>query len=236
MKLKEILDHLTFNELSQHKLGGFKEGHVADENIPKLLTTINEGIRSINRRIEILQGITVVRLSANKQYYTMSKEFAEVAGVGSTETKYIIDTVTTPFKGKFRKFVQIVDSGGNTLLVNVRELSSSLALPNYNTFQHPSPIEGDFVSVEYLYDPDDLVSTTMVQASTEEYPLPYFTAPALYAYVAMSLNIGMSTQQSNQENMMNTNKYENEIKLLEDNTILVGDTCLVTRFTNNGWI
>ena len=236
MKLKEILDHLTFNELSQHKLGGFKEGHVADENIPKLLTTINEGIRSINRRIEILQGVTVVRLSANKQYYTMSKEFAEVAGVGSTETKYIIDTVATPFKGKFRKFVQIVDSGGNTLLVNVRELSSSLALSNYNTFQHPSPIGGDFVSVEYLYDPDDLVSTTMVQASTEEYPLPYFTAPALYAYVAMSLNIGMSTQQSNQENMMNTNKYENEIKLLEDTTILVGDTCLVTRFTNNGWI
>lgn len=236
MKLKEILDHLTFNELSQHKLGGFKEGYVADENIPKLLTTINEGIRSINRRIEILQGVTVVRLSANKQYYTMSKEFAEVAGVGSTETKYIVDTVTTPFKGKFRKFVQIVDSGGNTLLVNVRELSSSLALSSYNTFQHPSPIEGDFVSVEYLYDPDDLVSTTMVQASTEEYPLPYFTAPALYAYVAMSLNIGMSTQQSNQENMMNTNKYENEIKLLEDSTILVGDTCLITRFTNNGWI
>ena len=236
MKLKEILDHLTFNELSQHKLGGFKEGFVSDENIPKLLTTINEGIRSINRRIEILQNVVVVRLSENKQYYTMSKEFAEVAGSGSSEIKYIIDTVTTPFSGKFRKFVQIVDSGGNPLLVNVRELTSSLAIPSYNTFQHPSPIEGDFVSVEYLYDPDDLVSTTMVQAGIEEYPLPYFTAPALYAYVAMSLNIGMSTQLSNQESMMNTNKYENEIKLLENCSILVGDTSLITRFTNNGWI
>jgi hypothetical protein len=166
----------------------------------------------------------------------MAKEFATVAGSEHPETKYIEDTDSRPFTGRFRKFIQIVDSGGNNLLSNVRELNSSLAIPSYNIFQHPFPIEGDFVSVEYLYDPDDLVSTTMAQASVEDYPLPYFTAQALYAYVAMSLNIGMVTQQSNQESMMSYNRYENEIKLLTDSIALLGDTSIVSRFTYNGWI
>ncbi len=236
MKLKQILDHLTFNELSQHRIGGYELGHIADADIAKILSVINSGIEIINQRTNLLNGLVTVELSAAIDTYVMDYTYAVVAGNGSSNTKYIKDTVDAPFPIKFRKFLQISDSVGEGMLINSRGVAEALAIPAYNKFQHPTPKDGDIVYVEYEYDPVDLVATTYAAASLLEYPLPYFTAPALYAYVSGTFNEGVDTNTVEGVKANSMSKFEYELTQLKNNNVLVGDTYYSSKFINNGWI
>lgn len=221
MKLKQVLDHLTNNELAQHRIGGYADGHVMDVDIPKILSTINQGIVVINQRVNLLTKVSPVILSVSQTTYVMDKA-----------STYIDDPT---FPTNFKKFIQITDGNGKEYLLNVRDVPESLAIPAYNVFQHPSPIEGDIAIVEYEYDPEELVASTYAEACLLEYPLPYFTVAALYAYVSMKMEEGMTIQEVLAKNTTGFSKFDFEIEQLKSYVTTLGDTYYGSKFHNNGW-
>ena len=236
MNIKDILDYLTYNELSQHRLGGYSTNGVANADIPKIITTINQGIMEISKRTDLLHGLVQIDMLENRFLYPMLQKHAVVAGAAMVGDKFIKDSVEAVFPKNFRKFVHVYTPAGEECELNVRQLAESLAVPSYNTLQVPLSNTHTYLLVEFIYDPAQLTVTNMVEAQATEYPLPPFTVTALYSYVASKMLEGQNTESSRGIAELAMQKFEEEIKQIENQNVLIGDMYTSSKFYSNGFV
>ena len=236
MKLSEILNHLTFNELSQISIGGYANGAVLDADIPKLLTTINSGCQVINDALNILLANVWIELKDNITTYELTSVHSQTTGNSATHSLYIADSAQHVFNYDVTRIVEVKDSKFNSFAINVRNDPFSLHTPMHNVLQVPFPKTGEEISVEYNHTPVLMVSTTMAQAALEEYSLPHYTVNALYAYVEAAMTAGITRSQDLQDDNVTYQKFLAEMEYLRINRHTVDDTFLEEKFVNNGWI
>lgn len=236
MKLSEILNHLTFNELSQVAIGGYANGVVADADIPKLLTTINTGCQVINDALNILIANVWVELRDNIVTYKLDAAHSQTTGNSATHVLYIADSPQHVFNYEVTRIIEVKDSKFNSFAINVRNDPFSVHIPMHNVIQIPFPKTGEEISVEYYHTPVKMVSTTMAQAQLEDYSLPHYTVNALYAYVEGAMTAGITATQDLQDDNVAFQKFLGEIEYLRANSHVVDDTFLEEKFVNNGWV
>jgi len=241
MLIKEILDHLTSNELSQHKYGGYSNGAMEDIYIPKVVTTLNQGIRDINTHIDICKDSMVVQLDERITDYRMNKLYAK-ANTASTVAegkRFILDANSRRFDYDFRKFKSIApfnNEANQVYELNHRTAHNSISIISYDTFRVAIPITGVEVSVEYSHAPRGIKASTMLEASIEEFTLPTDILTALYAYVESKMTAGMGTQNDMADDNKAISLYMAELQKLKHTSLIADDMYINNSFKLGGWV
>ena len=241
MYIKEILNHLTMAELSQHKYGGYREGVMSDEDVPKVVGILNDGLKDINQHANLCRDNTIVRLKPWMTDYKMNKRFA-ITNTGSdveSGKRYILDSLNRKFDYDFRRIVSVAPAnnvGNDVYRINERSHHWSIGIIKYDTFRIPFPKEGMKVEVEYEHHPRNILAQTMEEAALEELDMPLDILPALYAYVEEKMTAGLSVQQDIADDNAAMSRYMIAIQRLGRSNIMAGDLHENDNFRLRGWL
>lgn len=241
MFISEVLDHLTMAELSQHKYGGYAEGVMQDEYIPRVVGIINQGLRDINQHVNICRDNTLVRLLPYRTDYQMDKAYAQTNTDSAVDAskRYILDSPTRKFDYAFRRIVSVApfnNVGNDVYQINNRSHHWSVGIITFDTFRLPFPVGGSKVDVEYEHHPRNIQCKTRAEAELEEFTFPLDGLEALYAYVEERMTAGLSVQQDIQDDGHSGTRYSIALKRLKHSNLMAGDLRSNDNFKRNGWI
>jgi hypothetical protein len=230
----EIMQNLTFGELSQYSIGGLEDGRIAVTNYPRVMAAINRGVGEIQKDLSINEGSVRLALIPGIVTYPINSEHSVVTGTSTT--RFVDDSVYAPFEDDILRILAVYDKGGTELPINVSNRSDTVYVPAHNVIQVPAVKEGDILGVVYTRLTRPTVVTTAAEASTAVLPIPDYTLTALYAYVASVMSAGITTGQEIADSQVWTNKYNAAIAQIKLTPSVAPDDYTNTKLTDNGFI
>jgi hypothetical protein len=234
MTLAEILEQLTYGELSQLAMGGWDDG-IRREDLPKVLAHINLGLKELYKRFWLSSKEVLVQLHDHIQVYTLDKHYAATNTLSPAKEKYIIDSVYQPFQNDLLKIEQVFNENGELMYLNDLTEPWSLFTPSYNQLQVPFPEHHNILLVHYR------ASHPKIELRPDEDPkdvqvmLPEGLLEPLLLYVGYRA-FGSLTSVPDAESSVYLQKFENSVQ----NALKAGlqiSTCYGNmRLDNQGWV
>lgn len=137
MKLNELLEGLSFNELSNLALSNEGSGTIQDSKIPRLISATNSALLDIYSRFLLHEKELVLQTFDWKTQYQL--KLAHAVSSGGSSIKYIMDTEADPFLEDIIHVIAVHDELGDELPVNDPEDCCSVFFPQPDTVQIPDP-------------------------------------------------------------------------------------------------
>jgi len=114
MTLQDILDQLTYGELSQLDMGGNSdEFGLSVGNTSQVLSHIDMGLIDLHKRFNLHKGTVVLTLNENVDMYRIHSSASMVNGTAAIP--YLADTVANPFQDNLLKIERIETMASNTV-------------------------------------------------------------------------------------------------------------------------
>jgi hypothetical protein len=249
--LQEILDNLTYGELSHVSVGGGALGFIASKDYPKIVSCLNGALTALHKRFLLRTGEVRVQQYADITTYYLRSEYA-VSNTTSDKTKYIIDSAEEPFPLNIFKIEQVLSASGVALVLNDSAISET----------HPVYYDGEVIQSTPIFTPnfDTLVMTPVIgklEAVTVKYRADHprikidlgFDPNTVYLHIptsildAISLNIASriytpltSGDGERSAASLYNYQYELECKRLEMESVTLDDNTFDARFADNGWV
>ncbi len=133
------------------------------------ITILNSTLDQLYRELPLLYKACTIELIDQKLYYPLRSDYA-VSNTGSTEEKYIQDTVEQPFYPYLIKILKVTDKCGNAFSINNSCDTNSIHLPEFDTLFYTNyDYVSDFINVIYQANHIPLINA--------DYETQYLTFP-----------------------------------------------------------
>lgn len=233
----QIMENLTYGELSQYSVGGAADGKICETDYPRVMSAINRGVNEIQKDLSINENSVRLRLIEGIVTYPIHSRHSIITGTESPSNKlFVDDSIYDPFEDDILRIHQVYNKGGKELTINNRNRSDTIYIPAHNVIQVPFVKEGDVLGVVYSRMTRPTVVSTEVTASTTFLPIPDYGLNALYAYVASIMSAGITTGQEIQDSQVWMSKYETRIAKIKNTPAVPTDSYENTKLTDNGFV
>lgn len=248
MKLQEIFDQLSTNELSQLAIGGQPAGVINSHNYKQILNHINLALTTLYRRFHLKEGQIQVALQPDTSVYVLKSDYAVSAQRSKQAVRYIVDSTAAPFHDDVIKIKRVLtDLGYEMPLNNVDNPIScltpsltTLAVPDvllHPTSKTPKELITSHLGVTYqAAHPVLTLPLGLFDPHRVEIELPYSHLQALLYFVASRVNnpVGMG-QEFNAGNNYAA-RFEAECKGLEAANIEIDQSSQPNRLRRHGFV
>lgn len=139
MLLQDILDQLTYGELSQIFMGmGECDKGIPDENLREVIGHISLGLTALHKRFRLRERTVKLQLVKNKNVYVLDKKFILDNGEIPSASKYLSNTEEDYFNDSILKIESIfLGEDICELLLNHKFNKCSIQTPSYNILKIP---------------------------------------------------------------------------------------------------
>lgn len=223
MKLRIVLDQLTYGELSQLALVDQSTGQIPTSKYPMVVAHINLGLTDLFKRFKLKEGRTWVALQPGQVLYR-----AKSPDVLKIEQVFSDKGVPFPMNDSTNKY-SVVTPSLTTMQLHPDVVSKAAGLPDeYKT---------DRVEVTFRANHRQLVATIDEEIDPDEVELelPMSHLQALLLFVASRVHnpIGMTGEFNAGNNY--AAKYEAEVASLMMGGLQLETQNENTKFERNGW-
>lgn len=139
MKLQEVFDHLSSGELSQISVGKQDAGVINNENMEKVISTINLGLTALHSRFNLREGRMTVHLNPGVTLYKLDRNKVG-KGVANTEIKYLEQDKIFALQDTLVKVLRVYSEDGTELSLNDLSDPFSLKTPRYDLLEVPDAV------------------------------------------------------------------------------------------------
>lgn len=203
MKLIELLSRLSYAELSNLSIGNEGRGSIKEEDIPKLVSHINDGLVRIYSRFVLCTKQLLIEQVSHITNYHLIPKYAE-STKGDVPWTYIKDLPDEPFKGDVIRILEVHDSMGQEYVLNDKDDPNSLFTPAPQLLQVPNPKAGQNLAVLYQARHDYVENDDLEQ----EIFIPFVLEGALQAFVAYKVFSHMNGQENQVKSQEHLNTYD----------------------------
>jgi len=238
--LREIMDNLTYGDLSHVSIGGAALGFIEDKDFPKIVSCLNGALTALHKRFLLRTGSVNIQQYADITTYHLRSEYTVSTG-SILNTHYILDSVDEPFQDnvfKIESVSTIRESVEVSLPINDSTQSFPIYTPSFDTLTIPLVEESlEILAVKYRADHPRIKVTQGFDPALVELHIPSAILDAISLNVAARIYTPLTSgdgQNSAASAFMY--QYELECKRLESESIALDDNTSDYRFENNGWI
>ena len=121
MKLEDLFSRLSYGELSNLSIGNEGRGSIKEEDIPKLVAHVNDGLTRIYSRFVLCTKQLLIEQVQHITNYHLITKYAESAGA-DVPWPYIKDLPGNLFKGDVIRMADHIDSMEMQLGTVLKEL------------------------------------------------------------------------------------------------------------------
>ena len=203
MKLKVLLSRLSFAELSNLSLGNEGQGIIKEEDVPKLVTHVNDGLVRIYSRFVLCTKQLLIEQVQHITNYHLITKYAESAGA-DVRWPYIKDLPGNLFTGDVIRILEVHDIVGREYVLNDKDDPTSLFTPAPQILQVPHPKAGKGLAVLYQARHDYIENDDLEQ----EIVIPFVLEGALQAFVAYKVFSHMNGQENQVKSQEHLNTYD----------------------------
>lgn len=231
MKVSELFQKLSYSELSNLALSNDGDGTIQDNYKPKVLNAINDGLRRLFDRFNLLEKDVIIQMYDHITFYHLNSKYAETNYPDSgVPHAYIKDTPGEPFLDDAVKILAAYNGHGHELPINDDENEFSLYTPKPLILQVPLPTEMGLLCVRYQARHMD------VHKETDVIDVPVSLEEALRAFVAHKIYSQINTQEAVAIAMGHLQMYESLCTAVTEHD-LVNSSRQTTnlRFALGGW-
>lgn len=202
MTLQDILNDLTYGELSSHGL--CITGEIEPQDKPKVISAINAGLLDLYTVFPLLtKELTIIQHSFITQYH-LDIKYARTNTTSNESYKYIYDSKFEPFLGDNLRIEDVYSEVGDQLLLNSNSTCLVGLTPDMNTLEIPNPISTNALFVTYrAKHPTITVDTLDLDIS-----FPQHFRNALLAFVGSRIYSGGTAQEHVAKSQELLQKYE----------------------------
>lgn len=202
MKLEELLSRLSYGELSNLSIGNEGRGSIKDEDLPKVIAHVNDGLLRIFSRFMLNQKQLLVEQVRHITNYHLIPKFAESSG-SDEPWPYIKDLPDEHFTGDLIRILEVHGEQGEYVL-NDKDDPRSLFTPSPQILQVPFPKAGKPLFVQYqarhiILENEDL---------EQEITIPFVLEGALQSFVAYKIFSHMNGQDNQVKSQEHLNTYD----------------------------
>lgn len=235
MKLSDILEQLTYGELSQLNMGGWSGNEVRQEDLAKVVSHINMGLLELHKRFWLRSSDVIIQLYDHIQTYTLDRRYA-ITNVLSTELyKYIVDSQYEPFQDNVLRIEQVYNEGGELLFLNDLTEPWSVFTPSWNSIQIPFPERHNSLLVHYRAAHPLVRVTPETDAATVDIDIPPGLLEPLLLYVGARAYSALNSD-GNAEGNNYLQKFEASCKIAEANGMQIHTNYGNLRLDQKGWV
>lgn len=203
LTVDQLFRNLSYGELSNLYAGADGTGTIEENQYPKIIQYINEGMRRLHGKFLLRENDMLIEQKAHITNYHLRTKYAESAGV-DVPYRYIKDLPGEPFTDDVVKVIEVFRSDGYRYPLNDTGRMDSLFTPSPTILQVPRPVEGMAMSIHYqayhapLADGQDGRGITTDEVLAQWIDLTPILHGALQSFVASKVFSHMGGQ----ENMM----------------------------------
>lgn len=220
MKLSEVLDQLSFGELSSLAASGIGlddaetgdafEG-IPETDQPKVIKAVKMGLTALYSRFRLKENYYLLSVVDGKSIYEI-----DASDLLKIESIY---------------------QGGIEHLLNLKHDPESFRTLTYNKLAVPDTLDRDTYRVEYRANHPDIESCSGVYDPScvdIELPIPYLQALLYFVAARLITPVGLSgdSQEGNNYAMM----YESKCRELESHNYEIDSIGTTDMFIRNGWV
>lgn len=203
MKIEELFSRLSYGELSNLSIGNEGRGSLKEEDIPKVMAHINDGLVRIYSRFVLCTKQLMIEQVRHITNYHLILKFAESTG-NNEPWPYIKDLPDEPFLGDVIRILEVYDSMGKEYVLNDKDDPTSLFTPAPQVLQVPNPKAGQSLGVAY-----QARHTSMDNNDLDvEIDIPFVLEGALQSFVAYKIYSHMNGQDNQAKSQEHLNTYE----------------------------
>ena len=229
----DILNNLTYSELSQYSVGGADDGGISETNYPKIMSAINRAVNQIQKDLSLNENTVRIIMVEGILTYPIHSKYSLTNG--TEPILFVDDSIFAPFENDILRIRQIYNKEGRELPINTRNNIDSVYVPQHNVVQVPYPKTGDVLGVVYSRFTQPTV-TTQDEAQVTYLPIPDYTLDALYAYVAAKMTAGITTEQEISDSQVWMREYETQIAKIQHSPSIQEGREENTKLTDNGFV
>jgi hypothetical protein len=244
MKLQEIFDQLSANELSQLSIGNQPQGVINERNQALLVNSLNLGLTNLHTRFNLKEGRLKLLLLPDLFVYNLKSAYAIDTRGGSSQMRYIEGS----FYDDLAKVEQVVAESGKELPLNDKS-EYACSTPSTHVLRVPEIIVNQGVNLpdEFKTETLDVVYRALhhkvggedpadVDAESEDIDLPYaYLEPLLY-FIASRVHHPKGMSGDFQMGASYSAKYEQACQRLENTNLQTDRGQANTRLERNGWV
>jgi len=203
--LEKIYSDLTYGEFTHLNIGAFMQEEHESEPDPKnwaqLISWISLGLTSLYTEF-LLQGreIYIQQDEAISEYFLEYRFAVTEPSVPGETTRYIVDSVASPFLDDVLRIEEVYDELGNKLFLNDHNEDLSIFTPSYKSIQVPWPNDFNSLAVQYRANHREIIYTSGMDPATTEIHLPESHREALLFFVASRAFGSLNTDQGTEGN------------------------------------
>lgn len=247
MKLQSIFDHLSAGEFSQLNIFGSGQGVIDDNNMDKVVSHINLGLTDLFTRFELKLNRIQMQLQPGQTSYILTSKNA-VNGRGAVDPKFILDTVSEPFRDDILLITRVITDANYELPLNQTDSPYAVMTSAMNRLEVPASIVAQDLNL-----PPELVTMNLgvvyrcnhptidlnvgqSDPSRIEIELPLSHLTALMYFVASRANnpVGLG-QEFNAGNTYSA-KYEAECRRLKNDGMEIQQRGTESKFQMRGFV
>lgn len=212
LNFDNFLSDLSSLELSGTVFGNSGLGNVPEDQMPKVVSAVNAGLRQLYSRFLLKEAYFILAPKPVKVMYPIHSKYA-LSSVTSTvpeEDRYIEDSIMAPYKDDLLKITEVWSTDGRKFPLNDLGQPGGMFTPSPNVLQLPQPMEEFKLSVSYQ------ASHPRVTLDTVELELPMSMEDVLRAYVGYKILSPIGTQEATAKSQELFQTYEMLLKVLTE--------------------
>ena len=236
MKLTDIFFALAAGELSsQSTLVDVATG-IRVEDYSKVISHINLGLTNLHERFNLRLGDIYIQMQDGVAEYHLNSKYAYSNPNGDPYYRYIVDSLSNPYKDDALKVIEVFTEIGEPLPLNDRTEEKSVFTPTQLSIQIPWMVPGDVLNVVYRAIHNNIKLGDYDDVSDIEVDLPHSYLEALLYFVAYRHFAGVGGQSGTPTSMGYFQKYEARCQQIEMHGIPNKDLSATTDFQRGGWV
>jgi hypothetical protein len=151
MKLREVLEQLSYGELRQMALGGSNASGIKPDDWPRVFPQVSLALKEIYKRFPIKTRQMTIQQYEHISVYHLDPKYAQTNQESTASPKYIMDTIYDPFtnKDEVLKIEEVFNEDGLPYYLNDDNQVYSLWTPTHNSIQVPYPDPDNAMTVQY---------------------------------------------------------------------------------------
>lgn len=233
MNTLAVLSDLSFTHLSSLAMSNDGSGTIRQQDMGKILSYLNDGLTQIFGEFAVKEKVMQIQLFEHITNYHLVSRFARSQQPQpNVDFPYILDHNRAPFKGDVNKVTAVWDNMGRNRVINDENNLRSVFIMAPDLLTVPYPEKDIILFVHYEAKPQRITMDNL----DEEIDLPTSLFPALKAYIAAQVFMGIGSNDSVRISQGYENQYVSIIRMLKSSDALTESKFTARPFEERGWI
>lgn len=235
LTVQNFFDQLFYGDLTNTPIAGLDTDESVDtKHYPKLITYINTALTDLHSKFNLRTYEVIIKQIEGVEFYRIHSDHAETNS-GSSEPKWILDSVDHPFKDNLTKILEAKLEDGTEIPLNDHTDCESYFTPQLDVLQIPFAKQDVQVILKYRQNHPLLRWIGLDDATAQVIDLPDTHVKALALHVAYQYFKGLKTTDGQAESQSNFALYQQAVIALKSEGMDIEDGYKNLNLETNGW-